>query len=149
VTVKVEPVGRRPVIAGISSKDRARLEANHRFAAAPVPSSADSVTGGNERIGAIAGDAADSPYRAAVGVGSGGRSPCPNAGWIIYRHSHQPAMKRIAVPHAPISDIKNAVHDGQRRSLLLDRCSEVYPVVCGHRLHVYGPAWIDGARVHA
>jgi hypothetical protein len=114
VTVKLEPVRRRPVIAGISVKDWARLEANHCFATAPGSSGADSVTSGHERkrIGAIAGDAADSPYRAAVGAGSGGRGPCHNASWIIYRHSHQPAMISVAIPHAPIPDIKNVANDG-------------------------------------
>ena len=117
MTVKIEPVPRRPVIAGISAKNRARLEADDCFAAAPDSSSIGSVAGGNERkrIGAIAGDAADSPYRGAVCVRSGSTSPCCYcAGRVraIYRHSHQPAMIKIAIPHAPIPDIKNVAHDG-------------------------------------
>src|SRR5205823_10397547 len=36
--VEVAPVGRRPVIAGIATKDRARLKTNHCFAALPVSS---------------------------------------------------------------------------------------------------------------
>jgi hypothetical protein len=111
--------------------------------AAPV-GRLESVTRGNERIVALAGDAANAPYSAANGAGG----PCCYAGWIIYRHAHQPAMVKAAIPHAPIPNIKNVARDGERRSLLLDRCSELHPVVYSHRLHVYGPAGIDGARVH-
>src|SRR5204863_696702 len=60
----VEPVGRRPVITGIAGKDRPRLKTNHGFTAAPCPSSLESVTGGNERIIAVTGDTAYTPYGA-------------------------------------------------------------------------------------
>ncbi len=116
------PICGHPIIAGITAKDWTGLKTNHRFAAVPI-ATCPSVAGGNERIGAIAGDAANSPYRTAVGAGSGSRSPrCYCAGWIwiIYRYPHQPAMIRAAIVHASIPDIKNAVHDAKRRSLLLD-----------------------------
>src|SRR4029077_2130588 len=133
-----------------TAKDWARLKTNYCFAASPGPSSVDSVTRGNERIIAVTGNTTDSPYRAAEGAGSGGRGPCRNASWIIYRHSHQPAMVKVAIPHAPIPDIKNfgVAHDSQRRSLLLDRRSEGRAVVLSRHLHVHRPARIDGARVH-
>src|SRR5580704_1795766 len=124
--IELEPIGGRPVIAGIAAKNRARLKTNHCFAAAPVASRSGSVTGGNKRIGAVTGDAPDSPYTAAV-KWSG--SPCCYAGRIIYRHSHQPAMKVVAILHTPIPHIENVAHDGERRSLLLDRWNKVDPVV--------------------
>ena len=57
-------------------------------------------------------------------------------------------MKEAAIPHAPISNIKNVAHDGERRSLQLNRCSEGRAVVLSRRLHVHRPAGVDGARVH-
>ena len=120
------------------------MKTNHCFAAAPDPSSVVSVTGGNVGIGPITGDAANSPYTAANGAGG----PCRYAGWIIYRHAHHPAMIDAAIPHAPISNIKNVACDAECSSLLLDRCNEGRAVVLGCHLHVYRPAWIDGARVH-
>src|SRR4029077_16678008 len=79
---------------------------------------------------------------------SGARGPCRYAGWIIYRHAHQPAMIEVAIIHAPISNIKNVAHDAERRSLLLDRCSEGCAVVLSRQLHVHRPAGVDGTRVH-
>src|SRR5262245_2034123 len=103
-----QPIQRCPVIAGVAAKDRPRLKNNHCCAAAPVRR-LESVTGGNKRIGAVTGDTASAPYTAACDAGG----PCCYTGWIIYRHSHQPAMKRAAIRHAPISNIKNVAHDGQ------------------------------------
>ncbi len=57
-------------------------------------------------------------------------------------------MIEVAITHAPISNIKNVAQDGERRSLLLNRCSEARAVVLGCQLHVHRPAGIDGARVH-
>jgi hypothetical protein len=147
----LDPIGWRPVIPGIAAKDRPRLEAYHGFAAAPGPPREGSVTGSNERIGAVTGHAANAPYRAApyTRIANGAGGPCSYAAGIIYRHAHQPAMKTVAVLHTPISNIKNVTHDAERRSLLLDRCSEGRAVVLSCRLHVYRPAWVDGARVHA
>src|SRR5206468_46246 len=133
-----------PVIAGRPSKDRARLKTNHCFAAAPDPSSVVSVAGGNEQIGAVTGDAANSPYTAAHGAGG----PCRYAGRIIYWHAHQPAMIKVAIINAPIRNIKNVAHDGERSSLRLSRWSEGRAIVLGCQLHVHRPARIDGARVH-
>src|SRR5437868_15425535 len=76
--VKVAPVGRCPVIAGIAAKDRARLKTNHCFAALPVPSI--SITGGNKWIGAVTGDSAHSPYRPTVDIVAGGRGPWRHVG---------------------------------------------------------------------
>ena len=42
-------------------------------------------------------------------------------------------MKRTAIAHAPIANIKNVAHDAERRSLLLDRRSKGYAVVCSCR----------------
>jgi hypothetical protein len=57
------------------------LKTNHCFATAPGPSSVDSVISGNERIVAIASNAADAPYPSAVTAG--GRGPCCyDTGWI-------------------------------------------------------------------
>src|SRR5215475_1420142 len=120
LAVETLPVSRHPVIAGVTAKDRARLKFNHCFATSPGPSSVESVTRGNEGIIAIAGNTAYSPYRAAVRAGGGGRGPCRNAGWFIYRHSYQPAIVSAAIPHAPIPNIKNAASNGQGRSLLLE-----------------------------
>src|SRR4030095_196690 len=75
-------------------------------------------------------------------------APCCYGGRITYRHSHQPAMPETAIPQAPISNVKNVAHDAERRSLLLDRCIEVDPVVCSCRLHVHGPAGIYLACIH-
>jgi hypothetical protein len=97
------------------------LKTDHRFAAAPVPSSVDSITSGNKRILAVTSDAADAPYRAAMDAG--GRGPCRYyAGWIwiIYRHAHQPTMPVVAILHAPIPDVKNVIYYGECRSLLLN-----------------------------
>ena len=88
--VESMPIGRRPVIAGIAAKDRARLKTNHCFAAAPVPSSVESVTGGNERIGAVTGDAADAPYRAAVRSARGCAHAVTLAGLFIGTPTSQP-----------------------------------------------------------
>src|SRR5206468_7235820 len=138
----------RPVIAGITAKDRARLKTNHCFAPAPDPSSVVSVTSRNEWIRAITGHAANSPYAAPGGTVSGARGPCRYAGWIIYRHAHQPAIKGGAIRHATISNIKNVAHDPECSSLLLDRCREGRAVVLGRQLHVHRPAGVDGTRVH-
>ena len=146
----MEPIGWCPEIGGRSAKDRAGLKTNHCFAAAPDPSSEDSVTGRNERIGAVTGDAAHAPYGAApyTNVADGAGSPRCYAGWIIYRHAYQPAMITAAIIHAPISNVENITHDAERRSLLLDRWSEGRAVVLGCHLHVHRPPGIDGARVH-
>src|SRR5438105_14988551 len=76
----VEPVGGRPVIAGILTKDWARLSANYWFTTVPGPSGFEIVTGGNERSVIVTGVVADAPDRAAVGAGAGARSPCWHAG---------------------------------------------------------------------
>ena len=57
-------------------------------------------------------------------------------------------MTETAIPHAPIANIQNVAHDAERRSLLLNRCSEVDSVVCSCCLHVHGPAGIDVTRIH-
>ena len=59
-------------------------------------------------------------------------------------------MIRIAIPYAPISNIKNVACDAQCRSLLLDRPSEGRVVVLGCRFHVHRPALIgiNVSRVH-
>src|SRR6266496_1037432 len=107
--VEVQPIERHPVIARVAAKDWARLKTNHCVAAAPVRRLV-SITGGNKRIGAVTGDAASAPYTAADIAGG----PCCYTGWIIYRHSHQPAMIEAGIPEAPISDIKNVVLEVQR-----------------------------------
>src|SRR5438309_928742 len=106
----VEPVGGRPKIAGISTKDWARLKANYCFTTVPGPSGIESVTGGNERIVAVTGDTTDAPDRAAVRAGAGARSPCCHAGWVAYRHAHQPAMIKVALPHAAIADVMHVIN---------------------------------------
>src|SRR5216110_2454707 len=150
VSVELEPIGWYPVIAGITAKDRARLKANHCFAPTPDPSGEDSVTGRNEWIAAVTGHAANSPYGAApyTNVADGAGGPCCYAGWVIYRHAHQPAMIAVAIRHAPIPNVKNVAYDAERRPLLLDRCSEGRAVVLSRQRHVHRPAWVDGARVH-
>src|SRR5207247_9082092 len=106
----------------------------------------EGVTSDNNRVLPIASDAADSPYGTAVGVG--GRSPCCHAGGIVYRHAHEPAMKRTAIAHTPIANIKNVAHDAECRPLLLNRWIKVYAVVCSCRLNVHGPAGVYVACVH-
>src|SRR5436305_1880339 len=64
--VEARPIERHPVIAGITAKYRARLKTNHCFAAAPG-GRLKSVSGANERIGAVTGYAASAPYTAADG----------------------------------------------------------------------------------
>src|SRR5439155_21146896 len=132
------------VIAESSDQDRDRLKTNRCFAAAPDPSSVISVAVSNVQIGAVTGDAANSPYTAAHGAGG----PCRYGGWIINRHAQQPAMIEVAIIQAPICDIKNVAQDGERGSLRLSRWSEGRAVVLGGHLHVHRPAGIDGARVH-
>src|SRR5207249_3922985 len=90
--VEGRPIERHPVIARIAAKYRARLKTNHCFTAAPG-GRLESVSGANERTGAVTGDAASAPYTAADGAGG----PCCHTGRIIYRHSHQPAMKDVAI----------------------------------------------------
>src|SRR6266513_3450351 len=65
--VEARPIERHPVIAGIAAKDRARLKTNHCFATIPDPSGVETVTGANERIGAVTGHPASAPYTAADG----------------------------------------------------------------------------------
>src|SRR5262249_23890083 len=124
--VELEPIGWYPEIGGRSAKNRPRLKTNHCFAPTPDPSGEVSVTGSNEWIAAVTGHAANSPYGAVPYTngadGAGGQ--CCYAAWVIYRHSHQPAMIDAAIPHAPISNIQNVAHDPECRSLLLDRCNE-------------------------
>src|SRR5581483_5738708 len=91
--VEVQPIDRHPIIAGIAAKDRTRLKTNHCVAAAPGWR-LESVTGANERIGAVTGDTARAPYTATDGAGG----PCRYTGWIVYRHSHQPPMIEAAIP---------------------------------------------------
>lgn len=138
------PIQRRPVVAGRTAKNRTWLEANDCFATSPVASGVKGVTRGNERINAIAGDAADAPYSAADDI----RRPSHYTGRVAYRHSYEPAMKKAAIHHTPISNIKNVSHDAESRPLLLDRRSEGHSVVCNCRLHVHGPAGIDIACIH-
>jgi hypothetical protein len=64
----------------------------------------------------------------------GGRCPCCHIGWIVYRHAHEPTMKRTAVPHTPIADIKNLAHDTEGRSLHLNRCKNSI-AQCALRIH--------------
>src|SRR5207244_4278027 len=111
ISIELEPVERRPVIGGRFRKNRTRLEANHCFAATPG-SGGPSIPSGNERIGAITGNATDAPYCAAV---LRARGPCQHVGWIIYRHSHKPATIEAAIAQTPISNIKNIAHDAERR----------------------------------
>src|SRR5262249_40854721 len=140
IVQQCKPVGRRPVIAGRSTKDRARLKTNHCFAAAPGPSGVVSVPGGNEGIATVTGDTASCPYTAAHGAGG----PRCYAGWIVDRHTHQPAMPRGAVINAPIPNIKNVANDAERRSLRLDRGSEGRTVVLGCGLHIHRPTRVNG-----
>src|SRR4029077_8991407 len=98
--VEARPIERHPVIAGIAAKDRTRLKANHCFTAIPDPSGVVTVTGANERIGAVTGDTASAPYTAAHGAVEGAAGPCGYTGRIIYRHANQPAMIDVAIPMA-------------------------------------------------
>src|SRR5262249_10858828 len=93
----------------------------------------------------VASDAADSPYGTAVVIVRRSCSPCCHAGRIVYRDAYKPAMKRTAVPHAPVTNIKNVAHDAECRSLLLNGWIKVYAVVCSCRLNVHGPAGIEVA----
>jgi hypothetical protein len=102
------------------------------------------VTGANERIGAVTGYTASTPYTATDDAGS----PCRHTGRIIYGHSHQPAMINAAIRVAPISNIKNVAYDGECRSLHLVRWNEGRAVVLSHQFHVHRPAWVDGPRVY-
>src|SRR5437016_354555 len=102
---------------------------NDGFAVAPVATSARRIARDNKRIHTISGDPANSPYCAAESPGVGGRGPCCYGGWIIHGHSYQPAMPETAIPHAPITNIKNVTHNAERRPLLLNRCSKVDAVV--------------------
>src|SRR5436190_8770652 len=86
--VELKPIGRGPVIAGMTAEEGARLKTNNCFAATPVASCVVGVAGRSERIGAVTSDAASTPYTAAVGAGG----PCCYTRWIVDRHSHQPAM---------------------------------------------------------
>src|SRR5206468_2249808 len=104
------------------------------------------VTSGNKRVLPVASDAADSPYRTAVRVC--GRGPCCHAGRIVYWHAYQPAMKRTAIRHTAVADIKNVAYDAECRSLLLNRRIKLYAVVCSCRLNVHRPARVDIACVH-
>ena len=106
----------------------------------------ESVAGGSEHISAVTGDGGHPIYRHREG-----RWWPMRLRWLdIYRRAHQPAMKEAAIPYAPISNIKNfrVTHDGERRSLHLNPCSEGRAVVLSRRLHVRRPAWVNGARVH-
>ena len=127
--VERKPVCGHPIIGGRAAEDWAGLETNHRFAATPVAIDVKGVPGGSEWVLPITGDAAEAPYSAAPYTSAGGRGPCCYAGGIIYRHAYQPAMIEAAIHHTPISNIKNAAHDAERRSLLLGRCREGDPVV--------------------
>ena len=142
-SVEVRPIGRRPVITGIAAKDRARLKANHCLAAAP---------GGRLKLLPVATNAfvpsLATPLTPHIPPPDGAVGPCRHASRIIYRHSHQPAMINVAIRHAPISNIKNVAHDGERRVLHLVRWNEGRAVVLSCQLHVHRPAGIDGARVH-
>src|SRR5215470_14083241 len=146
--VEVRPIERHPVIASIAAKDRARLKTNHCFTAIPDPSGVVTVTGGDVRIGAVTGDAARAPYTTAVDAVEGAGGPCCYTGRIIYGHSHQPPIKKVAIPVAPISNVKNVAHNGERRALALDLWSESPTIVLSRQLHVHRPAGIDGAGVH-
>ena len=64
-SVKIEPVERRPIIAGRAAKDRSWLKANHCFALAPCPARIESVTRSNEWISAITGNSPHAPCPAA------------------------------------------------------------------------------------
>src|SRR5437016_10298421 len=66
--VEGRPIERHPVNARIAAKYRARLKTNHCFTAAPG-GRLESVSGANERTGAVTGDAASAPYTAADGAG--------------------------------------------------------------------------------
>ena len=105
--------------------------------------SLESVIWSNERIHAVAGDAANGPYSPASDAGG----PCCYAGRIIYRHANQPATIVAMIRETPIWHIKNVAYHAERRSLQLDRCSERHPVVRSCRLHVNGPAGICVARI--
>ena len=99
------PVFRHPIIAGRATKDWAGLKANHRFPTFPIWGT-EGVTSDNKRVLPVASDAADSPNGTAVCFG--GRSPGRHIGRIVYRHAYEPAMKRTAIPHTSIANIKNA-----------------------------------------
>ena len=113
----VEPIFGHPVIGGGAAKDRAGLEANDCFSTFPTWGT-EGVTSGNEGVLPVASDAADSPYGTAVVIG--GRGPCCHAGRIVYRDAYEPAMKRTAIHHTPVTNIKNVAHDAECRSLLLN-----------------------------
>src|SRR6185436_15668544 len=73
--------------------------------------------------------------------------PRRDAGRIIDRYSHEPPMIEVAIGHPPIPNIKNAAHDAECWSLLLDRSIEGLTVICSRRRHVRGPTWVDLACV--
>ena len=63
------------------------------------------VTGRNERILPIAGDATNTPYSTAPRTAMSHAGPRRDAGWVVYRHAYQPTIKHTAIRHAPISNI--------------------------------------------
>ena len=121
------------------------MEANHCFSTFPIWGT-ERVTSGNKRVLPVASDAADSPNGATVGVG--GRGPCCYAGRIVYWYAYEPAVKRTAIRHTAVADVKNVAHDAECRSLLLDGRIKVYAVICSCRFDVHGPAGVDVACVH-
>src|SRR4029453_19302403 len=146
--VEARPIERHPVITGIAAKDRARLKPNYCFTAIPDPSGAVTVPGANEQISAVTGHTARAPYTAADGAASGTGGPCCYTGRIIYRYAHQPSIKNVTIPVAPICNINNVAHDAERRTLHVVRWNESRAILMSRQLHIHRPARVNGPRVH-
>ena len=115
--VEIEPISRRPVVGWLTTPERAGLQTNNRFAAAPHTSSATRVARDHEHVGAIAGNAAVSPDAAFDGRGR----PSHHASrGIVYLHAYYPTMIAPAVAEiSGVRHVNNPIHKSQCTSVFL------------------------------
>src|SRR5206468_12673130 len=102
----------------LPGEERTSLQPDNCFATAPYASCAGGVTGDDEHVRAIAGNAAMSPdtafsSRCRPGGHAGGR--------VIYLHPHYPPVitTAIAVPSG-VRHVHDPVHNGQCTAFFLD-----------------------------
>lgn len=106
--IESEPISRRPIICGHTAPEWSSLQTNDRFSAAPHASCAGGVTGDDEHVSAVAGNAAMSPNSPADRC----RRPTTNAGRVADVHTHHPAVITAAITEVSgVRHVHSPVHE--------------------------------------
>jgi len=114
--IETEPISRRPVICGHTAPEWSSLQTNDRFSTAPHASCAGGVTGDDEHVSAVAGNAAMSPDT----TFSSRCRPGSDIDWIVNVYTNNPTMIAPAVAEiSGVRHVNNSIHKSQCTSVFL------------------------------